>query len=57
MFKEGDLPSLMNSKQARESRVLVNKELANIDDMLAGVMHFKDGAAFALHLHKNCEHF
>jgi mannose-6-phosphate isomerase-like protein (cupin superfamily) len=25
--------------------------------MLAGVMHYKKGAASPLHLHKNCEHF
>jgi len=56
-FKEGDLPSLIDSKQARERIFFVNKELTNIDDMLAGVMHYKDGAASPLHLHKNCEHF
>ena len=57
VFKEGDLPSLIDAKQARERIFFVNQELANIDDMLAGVMHYKQGAASPLHLHKNCEHF
>ncbi len=41
----------------RERIFFVNKELANTDDMLAGVMHCKKGAASPYHLHKNCEHF
>ncbi len=57
VFKEGDLPSLIDAKQARERIFFVNQELANIDDMLAGVMHYKKDAASPLHLHKNCEHF
>lgn len=57
VFKEGDLPSLVDAKQARERIFFVNQELAKIDDMLAGVMHYKQGAASPLHLHKNCEHF
>ena len=57
VFKEGDLPSLVDAKQARERIFFVNQELAKIDDMLAGVMHYKKGAASPLHLHKNCEHF
>ena len=28
-----------------------------MDDMLAGIMYYKKGAASPLHLHKNCEHF
>ena len=57
VFKEGDLPSLIDAKAARERIFFVNQELANIDDMLAGVMHYKKDAASPLHLHKNCEHF
>jgi mannose-6-phosphate isomerase-like protein (cupin superfamily) len=57
IFKEDELPSLIDAKAARERIFFVNKELANIDDMLAGVMHYKQGAASPLHLHKNCEHF
>src|ERR1017187_168422 len=57
VFKEGELPSLIDAKQARERIFFVNQELAHIDDMLAGVMHYKKGAASPLHLHKNCEHF
>ena len=57
IFKEDELPSLIDAKQARERIFFVNQELANIDDMLAGVMHYKQGAASPLHLHKNCEHF
>ena len=57
IFKENELPSLIDAKGARERIFFVNQELANIDDMLAGVMHYKKDAASPLHLHKNCEHF
>src|SRR5271156_2195890 len=57
IFKEDDLPSLISEVPGRERIFFVNQELANIDDMLAGVMHYKKGAASPLHLHKNCEHF
>ena len=47
------------SRSCRDANAFffVNQELANIDDMLAGVMHYKKDAASPLHLHKNCEHF
>src|ERR1039457_6570622 len=57
VFKENELPSLIDAKAARERIFFVNQELANTDDTLAGVMHYKKGAASPLHLHKNCEHF
>jgi mannose-6-phosphate isomerase-like protein (cupin superfamily) len=57
IFKESELPSLIDAKAARERIFFVNQEVANIDDMLAGVMHYKKDAASPLHLHKNCEHF
>jgi mannose-6-phosphate isomerase-like protein (cupin superfamily) len=57
IFKEDELPALIDAKKARERIFFVNKDLTKIDDMLAGVMHYKQGAASPLHLHKNCEHF
>src|SRR5208282_1153147 len=57
VFKQSELPSLIDAKAARERIFFVNQELANIDDMLAGVMYYKKDAASPLHLHKNCEHF
>ncbi len=57
IFKENELPALIDAKKARERIFFVNKELTKIDDMLAGVMRYKQGAASPLHLHKNCEHF
>ena len=57
IFKEDELPALIDAKKARERIFFVNKELTKIDDMLAGVMHYKQGAASPLHFHKNCEHF
>ena len=45
IFKEDELPSLIDAKAARERIFFVNQELANIDDMLAGVMHYKKDAA------------
>ncbi len=41
----------------RERVFFVNKELTKIDDMLAGIMHYKQGASSPYHMHKNCEHF
>jgi mannose-6-phosphate isomerase-like protein (cupin superfamily) len=57
IFKQDELPALIDAKGARERIFFVNKELTHIDDMLAGVMYYKQGAASPLHLHKNCEHF
>jgi len=57
VFRQEELPSLIDAKAARERIFFVNSELAKIDDMLAGVMHYKKDAASPLHFHKNCEHF
>jgi mannose-6-phosphate isomerase-like protein (cupin superfamily) len=57
LFHENELPSLISEVPGRERIFFVNQELANLDDMLAGVMHYKKGAASPYHLHKNCEHF
>ena len=57
LFKQAELPALIDAKGARERIFFVNQELANIDDMLAGVMYYKKDAASPLHFHKNCEHF
>jgi len=57
IFHESELPSLISEVPGRERIFFVNQELAKTDDMLAGVMHYKNGAASPYHLHKNCEHF
>jgi len=57
IFHENELPSLISEVPGRERIFFVNQELAKTDDMLAGVMHYKKGAASPYHLHKNCEHF
>jgi mannose-6-phosphate isomerase-like protein (cupin superfamily) len=57
IFHQDDLPKLVSVVPGRERTFFVNKELTNIDDMLAGVMHYKQGAASPYHLHENCEHF
>jgi mannose-6-phosphate isomerase-like protein (cupin superfamily) len=57
IFKESELPSLIDAKARARAHFLRKSELANIDDMLAGIMHYKKGAASPYHLHKNCEHF
>jgi mannose-6-phosphate isomerase-like protein (cupin superfamily) len=41
----------------RERVFFVSKELAGIDDMLAGIMRYKKGASSPYHFHENCEHF
>ena len=57
IFHENDLPKMLSVVPGRERTFFVNKELTNIDDMLAGIMRYKQGAASPLHLHENCEHF
>lgn len=57
IFHEDELPKLISAVPGRERTFFVNKELTKIDDMLAGVMHYKHGAASPYHYHENCEHF
>jgi len=57
IFHEDELPKLVSAVPGRERTFFVNKELTNIDDMLAGIMRYKQGASSPLHLHENCEHF
>ncbi len=57
IFKEDELPSLVSVVPGRERTFFVNQELAGIDDMLAGVMHYAKGGASPYHYHENCEHF
>ena len=45
VFKEEELPSLIDAKAMRERIFFVNKELAKIDDMLAGAFLFHHGKA------------
>jgi len=57
IFQQDDLPKLISVVPGRQRTFFVNKELTKIDDMLAGIMHYKKGASSPYHLHKNCEHF
>jgi mannose-6-phosphate isomerase-like protein (cupin superfamily) len=57
IFHQDQLPKLVSVVPGRERIFFVNKELTNIDDMLAGVMYYKNNAASPFHLHENCEHF
>lgn len=57
IFHQDELPKLMSVVPGRERVFFVNKELAGMDDMLAGIMRYKKGAASPYHLHENCEHF
>jgi mannose-6-phosphate isomerase-like protein (cupin superfamily) len=57
IFNEDELPRLVSAVPGRERTFFVNKELANHDDMLAGIMRYQKGAASPYHLHENCEHF
>lgn len=57
IFHQDDLPKLVSVVPGRERTFFVNKELTQIDDMLAGVMHYAQGAASPYHYHVNCEHF
>ncbi|HUT71787.1 MAG TPA: cupin domain-containing protein [Desulfatiglandales bacterium] len=57
IFNQDELPKLMSVVPGRERVFFVNKELAGTDDMLAGIMRYKKGAASPYHFHENCEHF
>ena len=57
IFHQDDLPRLEAVVPGRTRTFFVNKELTNIDDMLAGVMHYVKGGSSPYHLHANCEHF
>jgi mannose-6-phosphate isomerase-like protein (cupin superfamily) len=57
IFNEHELPRLVSAVPGRERTFFVNQELANMDDMLAGIMRYDPGAASPYHLHENCEHF
>jgi mannose-6-phosphate isomerase-like protein (cupin superfamily) len=41
----------------RERIFFVNQELANTDNLLAGIMRYERGASSPYHFHQNCEHF
>ena len=57
IFHEDELPKLVSVVPGRERTFFVNKELTDIDDMLAGVRHYAKGGASPYHYHVNCEHF
>ena len=57
IFHENELPKLVSVVPGRERVFFVNKELAGIDDLLAGVMHYEKEASSPFHFHENCEHF
>ena len=57
IFHQDELPKLVSVVPGRERVFFVNKELAGMDDMLAGIMRYKKGAASPYHYHENCEHF
>ena len=57
IFHEDELPRLESVVPGRERVFFVSKELTGTDDLLAGIMRYKQGAASPLHYHENCEHF
>ena len=57
IFHQDKLPRLEGASGGRVRTFFVNKELTNIDDMLAGVMSYTKGTASPFHYHEVCEHF
>jgi mannose-6-phosphate isomerase-like protein (cupin superfamily) len=57
IFHQDELPKLVSVTPGRERVFFVSKELAGIEDMLAGIMRYKKGASSPFHYHENCEHF
>jgi len=57
IFHQDELPKLVSVTPGRERVFFASKELTGMDDMLAGIMRYKKGAASPYHYHENCEHF
>jgi mannose-6-phosphate isomerase-like protein (cupin superfamily) len=57
IFHQDELPKLVSVTPGRERVFFVSRELTGMDDMLAGIMRYKKGAASPYHYHENCEHF
>jgi mannose-6-phosphate isomerase-like protein (cupin superfamily) len=57
IFHQDDLPKLKSVVPGRERIFFVSKELADVDAMLAGVMHYMKGGSSPYHFHEDCEHF
>lgn len=57
LFHEDELPKLVSTVPGRTRVFFVCKELAKVDDMLAGIMRYAKGASSPYHFHANCEHF
>ena len=57
LFHQDELPKLVSKVPGRERVFFVSKELTKVDDMLAGIMRYAQGASSPYHYHKNCEHF
>ncbi len=57
IFQQDELPKLVSVTPGRERVFFVSKELTGMDDMLAGIMRYRKGAASPYHYHENCEHF
>jgi hypothetical protein len=45
IFHQDELPKLVSVTPGRERIFFVNKELAGMDDMLAGIMRYQKGAS------------
>jgi hypothetical protein len=45
IFHQSELPRLLSVAPGRDRVFFVSRELTNMDDMLAGVMYSKNGAA------------
>jgi mannose-6-phosphate isomerase-like protein (cupin superfamily) len=57
IFHQDELPKLVSVTPGRERVFFVSKELAGMEDMLAGIMRYQKGASSPYHYHENCEHF
>jgi len=57
IFHQDELPKLVSVVPGRERVFFVNKELAGMDHMLAGVMRYAATGSSPYHFHANCEHF
>jgi quercetin dioxygenase-like cupin family protein len=57
IFHQDEMPKLTSVIPGRERVPFVNKDLAETEDLLAGIQRLKKGSSSPYHYHEKCEHF
>jgi len=57
VFNQKEMPRMTSAIPGRERVPFVNKDLANTQDLFAGVQRLNAGSCSPYHYHEKCEHF